>query len=83
VVGRAISSRPFSTDGAPTSSNEDRSLSDVSVFGPGEKLPSVQKFTNLHLTANISAAKKTLKGLSGVYAFVCQKTGGIYYRKTY
>jgi hypothetical protein len=78
VVGGPSLSRQFSTNGAPTNSNEDRNLSDIPVFGPGEKLPSVQKFTNLHLTASVSAAKKTLKVLCGVYALVCQKTGGIY-----
>jgi len=42
------------------------------------KLPTVLAFTDLHLTKNLSDAKKALSGLSGVYAIVCNVTSAIY-----
>jgi len=35
-------------------------------------------FTDLHLTANIKAAKVALKGKMGIYAIVCLVTGAVY-----
>lgn len=45
-------------------------------------LPRVISFDNLHLTKNLKAAKKTLKGLAGIYGIVCTVTNTKYIGST-
>ncbi|RUS28476.1 hypothetical protein BC938DRAFT_481831, partial [Jimgerdemannia flammicorona] len=43
-----------------------------------EDLPTIMRFSDLHLTENLSNAVKTLKGSSGIYCITNQDTGQMY-----
>lgn len=45
---------------------------------PAAQLPRVKEFADLYLTSNLVAARKELKGLSGVYAIVCNSNEKVY-----